>query len=47
MTDQERRHVVDLLAAQEAFIHGCETLIIAHADLIEARQRSRPADRGN
>ena len=29
MTDQERRHVVDLLAAHEALIHWCETLISA------------------
>ncbi len=35
MTDQERRHVTDLLAAQDALIHWCETLITAHADLIE------------
>ncbi len=35
MTDQERRHVVDLLAAQDALIHWCETLITAHADLVE------------
>ena len=35
MTDQERRHVTDLLAAQEALIHWCETLITAHADLVE------------
>ncbi len=35
MTDQERRHVADLLAAHEALIHWCETLITAHADLIE------------
>ncbi len=35
MTDQERRHVVDLLAAQDARIHWCETLITAHADLVE------------
>ena len=32
---QERRHVTDLLAAQEALIHWCETLITAHADLVE------------
>ncbi len=35
MTDQERSHVVDLLAAHEALIHWCETLITAHADLVE------------
>ncbi len=35
MTDQERRHVADLLAAQDARIHWCETLITAHADLVE------------
>ncbi len=35
MTDQERGHVVDLLAAQDALIHWCETLITAHADLVE------------
>ena len=35
MTDQERRHVTDLLAAQEVLIHWCETLITAHADLVE------------
>ena len=35
MTDQERRHVTDLLAAQDALIHRCETLITAHADLVE------------
>ncbi len=35
MTDQERRHVVDLLAAQDALIHWCETLITAHAGLVE------------
>ena len=35
MTDQERRHVADLLAAHEALIHWCETLITAHADLVE------------
>ncbi len=35
MTDQERRHVTDLLAAHEALIHWCETLITAHADLVE------------
>ncbi len=35
MTDQERRHVTDLLAAHEALIHCCETLITAHADLVE------------
>ncbi len=35
MTDQERRHVTDLLAAQDALIHWCETLITAHADLVE------------
>ncbi len=35
MTDQERRHVVDLLAAHDALIHWCETLITAHADLVE------------
>ena len=39
MTDQERRHVTDLLAAHEALIHWCETLITAHADLVEP---SRP-----
>ena len=33
MTDQERRYVADLLAAPEALIHSCETLITAHADL--------------
>ena len=35
MTDQERRHVTDLLAAHDALIHWCETLITAHADLVE------------
>ena len=35
MTDQERRHVTDLLAAQDALIHWCETLSTAHADLVE------------
>ena len=35
MTDQERRHVTDLLAEHEALIHWCETLIAAHADLVE------------
>ncbi len=35
MTDQERRHVTDLLAAQDARIHWCETLITAHTDLVE------------
>ena len=35
MTDQERRHVTDLLAAQDALIHWCETLATAHADLVE------------
>ncbi len=35
MTDQERSHVADLLAAQDALIHWCETLITAHADLVE------------
>ncbi len=35
MTDQERRHVADLLAAHEALIHWCETLTTAHADLVE------------
>ncbi len=35
MTDQERRHVTDLLAAHEVLIHWCETLITAHADLVE------------
>ena len=35
MTDQERRHVADLLAAHDALIHWCETLITAHADLVE------------
>ncbi len=35
MTDQERSHVVDLLAAHEALIRCCETLITAHADLVE------------
>ncbi len=35
MTDQERRHVADLLAAHEALIHWCETLITAHADRVE------------
>ena len=35
MTDQERRHVLDLLAAHETLIHWCETLITAHADLVE------------
>ncbi len=35
MTDQERRHVTDLLAAQDALIHWCENLITAHADLFE------------
>ncbi len=35
MTDQERRHVTDLLAAHDALIHWCETLTIAHADLVE------------
>ncbi len=35
MTDQERRHVTDLLAAQDALIHWCETLITAHVDLVE------------
>ncbi len=43
MTDQERRHVADLLAAQNALIHWCETLITAQADLAESRQRRRPA----
>ena len=37
MTDQERRSVVDLLAARDALIHWCETLITAHADLVELR----------
>ncbi len=32
---QERRHVTDLLAAHEALIPWCETLITAHADLVE------------
>ena len=35
MTDQERRHVVEFLAAHEPLIHRCETLITAHADLVE------------
>ena len=35
MTDQERSHVTDLLAAHDALIHWCETLITAHADLVE------------
>ncbi len=35
MTDQEHSHVTDLLAAQDALIHWCETLITAHADLVE------------
>ena len=35
MTDQERRSVVDLLAAHDALVHWCETLITAHADLVE------------
>ena len=35
MTDQERRHVTDLLAAHDALIHWCETLITAHADLVK------------
>ncbi len=35
MTDQERNHVVDLLAAHDALIHWCETLTTAHADLVE------------
>ena len=35
MTDQERRHVTDLLAAHDALIDWCETLTIAHADLVE------------
>ncbi len=35
MTDQERRHVVDLLAAHDARSHCCETLITAHADLVD------------
>ena len=35
MTDQERRHVTDLLAAHETLIHWCETLTTAHADLVE------------
>ncbi len=34
MTDQERRHVTDLLAAHEALIHWCEAPITAHADLV-------------
>ncbi len=35
MTDQEHRHITDLLAAHEALIHWCETLSTAHADLVE------------
>ena len=35
MTDQECRHVADLLAAHEALVHWCETSISAHADLVE------------
>ena len=35
MTDQDRSHVADLLAAQEALIHWCEILTTAHADLVE------------
>ena len=35
MTDQEAGHVTDLLAAHDALIHWCETLITAHADLVE------------
>ncbi len=35
MTDQERKQVADLLAAQDALIHWCETLITAHADRVE------------
>ncbi len=35
MTDQEHRDVTDLLAAHDALIHWCETLITPHADLVE------------
>ncbi len=35
MTDQERRHVTDLLAAHEALIHWCETLSTAQANLVQ------------
>ncbi len=35
MTDQERSHVTYLLAAHDARIHWCETLITAHPDLVE------------
>ncbi len=43
MTDQERRHVTDLLAAHDALIHWCETLITAHADLVELARDNRAA----
>ena len=35
MTDRERSCVADLLAAHGVLIHWCETLITAHADLVE------------
>ena len=44
MTDQERRHVTDLLAAHDALIHWCETLITAHADLVELASEAGPAE---
>ena len=41
MTDQERRHVADLLAAHDALIHWwCGTLITAHADLVRTAARA-------
>ena len=40
MTDQERTHVVDLLATHEALIHWCETLATAHADLVRTAARA-------
>ena len=45
MTDQERRHVTDLLAAHDALIHWCETLITAHADLVELQAWVEGEDR--
>ena len=34
MTDQERGHVADLLAAHDALIYWCETLTTAQADTV-------------
>ncbi len=47
MTDQERSHVTDLLAAHDALIHWCETLITAHADLVELQAWVEGEDRAS